>query len=241
MWPADHAPEVTRFIWKPGLTQGAWMLMALSSFPDDRLPTPVAPAPVPRLTVHTVDDPRRGEVEAFIGRVYARRFGARVTGFAPTLVCLRDPLSQQIVAAAGYRRAHQGTLFLQRYLDAPIGQLLATHQSGAAVAPEGIFEVGHLAAERPGEGRRLIFLLAHHLAVEGALWVVSTLTEELRHLFVRLGVTPLALGRADAQALGDAASEWGSYYEHHPVVLAGQVQQALRLLERRQRSAGAAS
>jgi hypothetical protein len=72
MWPADHAPEVTRFIWKPGLTQGAWMLMALSSFPDDRLPTPVAPAPVPRLTVHTVDDPRRGEVEAFIGRVYAR-------------------------------------------------------------------------------------------------------------------------------------------------------------------------
>src|SRR3990167_3987893 len=115
------------------------MLMALSSFPDDRLPTLVAPAPVPRLTVHTVDDPRRGEVEAFIGRVYARRFGARVTGFAPTLVCLRDPLSQQIVAAAGYRRAHQGTLFLQRYPPAALREFLAAPPSGGPVRPGGTF------------------------------------------------------------------------------------------------------
>lgn len=212
------------------------MLMALSSFPDDRAPCPVAPAPGPHhLTVHPLNDPRRADVEAFIGRIYAQRFGARLTAFAPTLVCLRDPLSQHILAAAGYRRAHEGTLFLQRYLNAPIGQLLALHQGGSPVAPDSIFEVGHLAAGQSGAGRHLIFLLAHHLAVQGASWVVSTLTEELRHLFVRLGVTPLALGRADARVLGEAAAEWGSYYDHHPLVLAGQVQQALRLLERRQR------
>jgi hypothetical protein len=98
-----------------------------------------------------------------------------------------------------------------------------------------IAEVGHLAAQRAGEGRRLIFLLGEHLAGEGRQWVVSTLTEELRHLFVRLGITPLALGRADPAALGDTGGLWGSYYDHHPVVLAGQVDQALRLLARRRR------
>ena len=30
------------------------------------------------------------------------------------------------------------------------------------------------------------------------------------------------------------AGEWGRYYEHHPVVLAGQMQPALRWLQRRQ-------
>ena len=44
----------------------------------------------------------------------------------------------------------------------------------------------------------------------------------------------VALGRADATALGEQAGEWGRYYEHHPVVLAGQMQPALRWLQRRQ-------
>ena len=63
--------------------------------------------------------------------------------------------------------------------------------------------------------------------------MVSTLTAELRHLFVRLGVTPLALGAADPQRLGELAARWGSYYEHQPVVLAGNLSQALNQLARR--------
>ena len=33
--------------------------------------------------------------------------------------------------------------------------------------------------------------------------------------------------------LGDEAAHWGSYYDHRPVVLAGQLQPALPLLARR--------
>jgi Thermostable hemolysin len=69
--------------------------------------------------------------------------------------------------------------------------------------------------------------------------VVSTLTEELRHLFVRIGVTPLALGLADPARLGDDAADWGRYYEHRPVVLAGHLPLALRILARRQRGSAA--
>jgi hypothetical protein len=49
--------------------------------------------------------------------------------------------------------------------------------------------------------------------------VVCTLTAELRHLFLRIGITPLALGAADPDALGQDVGRWGSYYDHHPVVL----------------------
>jgi hypothetical protein len=211
------------------------MFLALAPNQGPLLPAHGSASSPPLFGWHDAADAQRAEVERFIQRVYARRFGARVLHFAPNLVSLRDRESGAVVAAAGYRQASAAPLFLERYLEQPVEQGLC--QPGAQPpSRDGIFEVGHLAAERAGEGRRLIVLMAQHLAERRAQWVVSTLTEELRHLFVRLGITPLALGRADATALGDEASEWGSYYEHHPVVLAGQVQHALRLFERRRRA-----
>jgi len=194
---------------------------------NDETPEP----PTPRLQRHGLDDPQRPEVEAFIRSVYAQRFGAQLQSFAPQLVSLRDA-DGRIVAAAGYRGAQSQALFLERYLSEPIEAALARH-AGPAPAREHVVEVGHLAASRPGEGRRLILLLGPHLAALGFQWVVSTLTEELRHLFVRIGVTPLALGAADPAALGDQAADWGRYYAHRPVVLAGHLPLALRILARR--------
>lgn len=195
-----------------------------------RSPRDSASASPPAVVVHREGDASRAQVEAFIARIYAERYGADLRSFAPVLVSLND--GDEVVAAAGYRGAMHGALFLERYLDAPVEALLAA-QGDARPAREGIVEVGHLAASRAGEGRRLIRLLAPHLAGLGFQWVVSTLTEELRHLFVRIGVPPLALGMADPAVLGDDAHRWGSYYEHHPVVLAGNLQQALRQLARR--------
>jgi hypothetical protein len=179
------------------------------------------------LCIHGPADERRAEVEGFIRDVYARRYGAQVPNFAPVLVSVRA--EGQLVAAAGYRAASPGPLFLERYLDAPVERLLARHVSAHA-SREDIVEVGHLAAARAGEGRRLILLLGPHLATQGFEWVVSTLTSELRHLFMRLGIAPLELGTAEPWALGDDAAHWGSYYEHRPAVLAGYLQQALRQL-----------
>jgi hypothetical protein len=201
------------------------MFMALS--PCERSGSPSgdeSPAAPQRLDVHALDDPRRPEVEDFIRRIYQQRFGASVRQFAPVLVSLRD--ADGIAAAAGYRHAAQAPLFLERYLAAPVETLLA-QQAGARASRDTIVEVGHLAAVR-SEGRRLILMLGPHLAARGFEWVVSTLTEELRRLFLRIGVTPLALGRADPAALGDEAADWGSYYDHRPMVLAGHIWQALR-------------
>jgi hypothetical protein len=184
-----------------------------------------------QLKEYRPNDPGRLDIEAFIQRVYATRFHAQVKAFAPVLVGLHDR-DGVLVAAAGYRSAAAGPLFLERYLLLPVEQLLR-HPKATENDRQGIVEVGHLAAERPGEGRRLILLLGPLLARSGFDWVVSTLTQELRHLFVRLGVAPLALGCADPSLLGESAADWGRYYEHQPVVLAGQIPVALKALSRR--------
>jgi hypothetical protein len=181
------------------------------------------------LQIHGPQDPLRGEVEHFIHGVFHQRYGANVTQFAPVLVSLRDPTGK-LVAAAGYRCAGSTPLFLERYLDTPVERLLAG--PAASTSRTQIVEVGHLAAGRSGAGRRLIFLLGPHLAAQGYRWVVSTLTEELRHVFVRLGIVPLSLGVADPVLLGADAGSWGNYYDHRPVVLAGQLDLALKALTR---------
>lgn len=180
------------------------------------------------LGVYLPGHPRRSAVEDFIRRVYARRYSATVTHFAPVLVALCDP-DGTIVAAAGYRSGAGGPLFLEHYLDAPVQDALATHASRAPARRE-VVEIGHLAADRAGAGRRLMFLLGPHLAQQRFRWVVCTLTRELRQMMVRLGITPLALGPADPARLGGDAAQWGSYYQHEPVVLAGELQPALRRL-----------
>ena len=201
-----------------------------------RYAAPTPPGQVTALStqsvvVHPEGDPGRTEVERFIRRVYAERYGADLQSFAPVLVSLRE--GDGIVAAAGYRSATHGPLFLERYLGAAVESLLAA-KANSSPTRDGIVEVGHLAAVRAGEGRRLIRLIAPHLAALDFQWVVSTLTKELRHLFIRIGVTPLALGKANPAALGADARQWGSYYDHCPVVLAAHLQHALLQLTRRQ-------
>lgn len=183
------------------------------------------------LRVYGPRDAGRGVVEDFIRGVYRERYGADVQQFAPVLVSLRDE-DGALVSAAGYRSGDLGPLFLESYLDAPVERLLATASQPTPDRAR-IVEVAHLAAGRAGEGRRLILLLGPHLAAQGLQWVVSTLTEELRHLFARLGIAPMALGIADPSVLGAEAARWGSYYDHRPLVLAGRIEPALEMLARR--------
>lgn len=189
------------------------------------LSSPPPAAALRSLALYGHSAPGRAEVEAFIAGIYRERYGADLHQFAPLLVARRDA-SGALLAAAGYRAADSGPLFLERYLDRPVHDALGGPRAR-------IVEVGHLAAARAGEGRKLIGQLGPHLAACGFQWVVSTLTEELRHLFLRLGIAPQALGVADPALLGAEAARWGRYYEHRPVVGAGAIGPALQALARR--------
>lgn len=198
-----------------------------------------APAPLraPLIGTHDLRTYDRGAagraaVETFIAAVFAERYGARVEHFAPVLLALHDDSDGRVAAAAGYRPASDGPLYLERYLARPIQQLLSS-ASGSAVARADIVEVGHLAAGRTGQGRQLMLQLGRHLQAAGTQWVASTMTAELHGLFARWGIEPLALGRAEPEALGDEARLWGSYYAHRPRVLAGALAPAVARLARR--------
>lgn len=186
----------------------------------------VAAAPCvdpPRLCLHPGGAPRRAQAEAFIRGVYAAHYGATIRHWAPTLVTLEE--DGRVLAAAGYRPA-QTPLFLERYLALPVQQAIAV-RAGVRVARHGIIEVGHFASAKPGAGRRLMALLGRHLAAAGHVWVVSTATDELRRIFERLRIRALELGCADPALLGAAATDWGSYYRHAPLVLAGEIRSNL--------------
>lgn len=176
--------------------------------------------------------PMRDRIEACIADVYRSRYGARISRWAPTLVGLIG--DGRILAAAGYRDAAD-PLFLERYLAAPIEAVIAA-RTGARVARHEIVEVGHFAAAHAGEGKRLLPVLARHLSQRGYRWVVSTATRELRVLLAHLGMRPLALARADPGPLGADAADWGCYYEHEPIIVAGDLRRSLPVIERGRRT-----
>ena len=202
--------------------------MALLSAPHAGAGSPTDCA---ALRLHPAGDPQRRAVEVFIHSVYAQRYGATVPAFMPLLVSLAAP-DGEILAAAGYRSAGAGALFLEHYLREPVEDELAWH-AGRPLARREIVEIGHLAAARPGAGRALMLLLGPHLAQRRFRWAVATLTRELRQMLTRMGVAPLALAPADPLVLGNDAALWGSYYQHQPVVVAGEVLPALRRLAQR--------
>lgn len=181
------------------------------------------------MPVHTVPgSARRAEAEAFVRQVFARRYRADVSSFAPNLTLLEQ--DRQIIATAGWRGAETGPLFLEPYLDRPIEQVMAG-LAGEAVERRQIVEVGNLASEKPGGSVQVILALAGHLAAQGYQWVVFTATGELIRIFARLGLPLLALVPADPARLGDEAGAWGSYYETAPVVVAGRIRWAFERQE----------
>jgi hypothetical protein len=168
--------------------------------------------------------PRRAEAESFIRTIFKNRYGARVSVFAPRLLMLEQ--QGRAIAAAGWRGADTESLFLERYLDAPVEQILAG-LTGQTLQRQRIVEVGNLASEKPGGSLHVILNLARDLDRYGYEWVVFTATQELIRIFTKLGLPLLALAKADPARLGSEASDWGSYYETAPVVVAGRIRIAL--------------
>jgi hypothetical protein len=180
------------------------------------------------VTHATLGSHRRLEAENFIKHVFAKRYNAQVSAFTPNLMLLEQ--CDRIVAAAGWRSASATPLFLERYLNQPIEQVMA-QLAQPRVKRENIVEVGHLASEKAGGSLLIVHALASHLSAQGFEWVVFTATQELIGIFSKLGLPLLALAIADPERLRDAASHWGSYYDTQPIVVAGRIKLGLQRLE----------
>ena len=178
---------------------------------------------------HGVQNIEQSVLRQFISSTFKKHYNAEIDTFCEQLLGVRDPQGE-LVAAAGYNLANEGSLFLEQYLDTSIEQHVLETQ-GLRLLRSEIAEVGNLAASQVGGARMLIHLMTRHLYSLGCQWVVFTATRSLVNSFQRLGLSPIVLVKASPSRIQNAQG-WGSYYAHSPWVVLGNVAQGHAHLEK---------
>eukprot|EP00163_Fabomonas_tropica_P023282 TRINITY_DN4057_c0_g1_i1.p2 TRINITY_DN4057_c0_g1~~TRINITY_DN4057_c0_g1_i1.p2 ORF type:complete len:240 (-),score=32.37 TRINITY_DN4057_c0_g1_i1:333-1052(-) len=166
-----------------------------------------------------------GRVADFIRRRFRLAYGAEPVLRIPRLLALTTAQGA-LLAAVGVRNAAAEHLFLEDYLDNPVESYLP----GAVLKRSDIVEIAHLAGVEAGVSRYLFAGLAVWLHNAGCQWVVCTGTDQLRNSFRRVGIDTHVIASAEPARLPDGGAGWGSYYEHHPVVMAMNVAQSMTAL-----------
>jgi hypothetical protein len=174
---------------------------------------------------HEAGSPNRRQVESFIASEFRSHFGAELSGFMPTLIGLHNSQGD-LKAAVGFRAAASEPLFLEAYTNDPIEEVLR-RQAGLDVRRDEIVEVGSLACEGGRAAMEIVTSLVPVLIEEGFSYVVFTGADTVRNIFRRLNLKPVSLCIANKGVLGDHQHEWGSYYEHNPVVMVGKLADGL--------------
>lgn len=188
----------------------------------DIAPPPLAPL---RWEAAAAPAPRHAALAGFIRDAYERHFGAQLASLMPELCALVD-LDGVPRAVAGFRPASSGPLFLEQYLGGPVEDAIA-RAAGEPVERRQVWEVGNLATRCPGAARDFVGRAAAALADRGASWAVFTGTRRVVAVFRRIGVPLVTLADADPARLTDRDTDWGSYYDHAPRVVAGRVSSGL--------------
>lgn len=172
---------------------------------------------------------RRRHIEAFIAAEYQRHFDADISEFMPTLVGLYGQFGR-LDAAVGYRAAAHERLFLEIYTNDPIEEVVY-RETGIRVPRDAIVEVGSLACRSGRAAMEIVTALVPALIEDGFSWVVFTGADTVRNVFRRLRLKPLPLCIANKSLLGERQAEWGTYYDHNPIVMAGRLADGIVALE----------
>lgn len=170
------------------------------------------------LMTYERDHPRRTTVEDFVRHAFARKHGARIRSFMPTLFALEGS-EQRVCGVAGIRSAGAEPLFLERYLPRPI-ELILEDRTGAPVKREQIVEVGNLASLSCRAAFHLVAMLPRLLTDRGHLWVTFTATDAVRDILGKFKAPIMDLSGATADKVAELGDDWGRYYESNPRVMA---------------------
>jgi len=159
-------------------------------------------------------DIQRASIEQFIASGFAKAYQADVHSFMPNLLGVSRAGDWQ--AVLGLRCAAHTELFIEHYLPAPVEQLLATY--GMQAERSQLIEIGHLYASNRQSLLQLFVLMAYALDQLNYRYLLCAATTQVRGILSRHGIELTELGEAKAEALGEAAASWGSYYDTNPKV-----------------------
>ena len=161
-------------------------------------------------------DALRALVEDEIRKTYWERFQARLTVLPRTLVASVSA-SGIVECAAGIRFSNHD-FFFECYLDLPV-EIELQYRFGRAVQRHRLIEVCNLAGRKPGRSQSFIAGFIEFAEAAEFDWLIFTATKSLRALLERSGVRMTQLARAERFRVPNP-SDWGSYYEHDPRVMA---------------------
>lgn len=170
----------------------------------------------------------RPAAEQAVKQIFRQVYNADINEFSTLLITAEQ--NQEVDAVIGLRNASQTQLFLESYLPAPIEQVVK-QKHDVSINRDNFIEIGNLVALRSGASRQLFILLAFALAEAGIEWVTFTATKQVEKLLRKLGLVPIAICKAEQQAVVNGDSSWGSYYEDPPTVCFGNVKNAIEVLQ----------
>ncbi|KYN23836.1 delta-VPH [Vibrio cidicii] len=159
---------------------------------------------------------------------YQQAFDAHLHRFMPSFLALLD--DGEMKSVCGYRVAKDEPLFLEQYLDEPANQILS-RRFACNVTRDSLIEFGQLASFSRGLSGLHFTLIADKLVALGFEWCIFTATDPLHALMKRFGLEPTMIASADAKRIPNATQIYGSYYQHSPRILAGNLRLGLAHLK----------
>jgi hypothetical protein len=153
-----------------------------------------------------------------VQKSYAEAFGA--TSFSKPdrfITATNHRLGQtEMLACAGLSFGIDRPFFLERYLDAPVEEIVSS-RFDLPCERDDLVEVGPLASTGAKAGTELLRIFPVFMWALGKRYVVCTATKTLEALLGRIGYIFQPLADADAGRLDNAdQSAWGSYYDNAP-------------------------
>lgn len=175
---------------------------------------------------------QRAHTFAFIQRQFCNHFCATPEDDADELVEVTNAHGD-IELAFGVRFEPQ-EFYLRHYVGAVVPVLQQSF--GAAVRPDNVVELSHLAAARPGVLAEAAPMIVTYCRARGARYLICTATDKLQRFFRCRGLATVTLSGATQSALPAGQREcWGSYYDSKPLVMAGDLVAAQARLQERSR------
>ncbi len=177
-------------------------------------------------TINRVEGEERLRTMAFIRDQFAEHFDAQVCDDTEEVYAVQRP-GGEIDAAFGLSR-NPSQFFCRHYVGDVATQV--ARREGPLAQNASMVELAHLCVRHPATLCRIMPQLAAFLASR-ADYLVCTVTCELANFFRRKGLAPQSLGPARASKLPTTVQGgWGSYYEHLPEVVMGNLTNACERL-----------
>lgn len=171
-------------------------------------------------TLAEPDSYMRTELESRIRAGFGQHFQACIEGFMPELAVYRHASGAEGVI--GIRSARAERLFLESYLDLPI-EVAVSRCAATRVRRDQIAEVGQFVISDRESVSDFFRDLVPFLRSQGFHWVCFTGTDRIRALLSRIGFEGRPVATATRDRVGSSDDDWGSYYDHEPVVIVGKL------------------